>query len=204
VGFVATCSSSTRYRRSSTASCRGGVLELYLPWRRSPALVLLALAGSRTTSGARNPGPIPSATETKRLGGRTKRMRDRSARTSLNIGDHHRHVSGYGRRARQHRVPNLRCRLSTATGHPGRARRINLASGHRWSCASDFHQSSTSAIRLTGPGVQRATNSKPSAARPLANIVHLPNEPAFTLENRIYRWQQLVEHFCLYDVTCCP
>ena len=37
-----------------------------------------------------------------------------------------------------------------------------------------------------------------------ANIVHRLNEPAFTLENRIYRWRQLVEHFCLYDVTCCP
>ena len=49
------------------------------------------------------------------------------------------------------------------------------------------------AIRLTGPGVRRATSSKPSAARPLANIVHRLNEPAFTLENRIYRWQQLVD-----------
>jgi hypothetical protein len=29
-------------------------------------------------------------------------------------------------------------------------------------------------------------------------------QPAFTVENRLYRWQQLVEDFCLYDVNCCP
>ena len=51
------------------------------------------------------------------------------------------------------------------------------------------------AIRLTGPGVRRATSSKPSAARPLANIVHRLNEPAFTLENRILSFFSRVDAF---------
>ena len=35
-------------------------------------------------------------------------------------------------------------------------------------------------------------------------IVHRIHDPALTVENRFYRRQQLVEDFCLYDVTCCP
>jgi hypothetical protein len=52
--------------------------------------------------------------------------------------------------------------------------------------------------------VKAKPRSVDAVARPLANIVHRLSEPVFTLENRFYRWQQLVEDFCLYDVTVCP
>jgi hypothetical protein len=91
---------------------------------------------------------------------------------------------------------------------PGRKREAatfdNLASGHRWSCASHLHQAVDLRDSTHRTGRSACHQFKPSAARPLANIVQRLNEPAFTLENRIYRWQQLVEDFFLYDVTCCP
>jgi hypothetical protein len=88
--------------------------------------------------------------------------------------------------------------------HPDRARRINLGSGHRWSCASDLHQAVDLRDSTRRTGRPACHQFKARCGAPLPNIVHWLNEPAFTLENCIYRWQQLVEEFCLYDVTCCP
>jgi hypothetical protein len=47
--------------------------------------------------------------------------------SSLNIGEHHQHVSGCGRRARQHSVANQRCRrYQPATGQQKRGSLIWL------------------------------------------------------------------------------